>query len=475
MNHKIRNFNLANSNSTKYTLGVLFLSAVFFCLSLPLSFAYIDPGAGTYLIQAMWQYIVGAIAFLSAIIIHFFRFTLKRWLSKRGIQIFLITLTVILILVGMYFFFIYSPTTTRTKADLPDYDESLNGVQIYDSQKAYIGYSLYEGKLIDMQGNVVHRWNRAIYLGVISDDGYYYAQHCFECPTFGKYTWDDKVVWEKDIPIHHDITITPRGTILTTGKEVHIYNGRNVEFDTIIEFDANGNQIDYWSSWDALPQLKAHHRPLELDKPSFMQLPENHMRNVTSIWGGNYDYYHLNSIALVPPNKLEGVHPAFNPGNLIISFRHGSMVFILDRVTKEVLWRAIHDQVNGTLDGQHTPFMRDDGSVVIFDNGRYRGNSRVIIIDPFTLNILWEYTAPEFFTESQGQVQELPNGNFFLTDSESGRAFEITRQKEIVWEYYHPDIQDETNSASPELFGKRQQIYRMTRYSPELIEKYLER
>ncbi len=445
-----------------------------FLLSVTTAFAYIDPGTGAYLVQAIWQYIVAFFALMAAVVIHFFKFTLRMWFSNRIVQITFGIISLILISVAVYFFFLQPTSDISLQTEVPDFDPALSGAHWHDPTKTYDGYTLYEGKLIDMQGNVVHRWNNAIYLGVIDDDGYYYAQQYFESPIWGKYTWDDEVVWEMELPIHHDITITPEGTILTTGKEVHMYQGRNVEFDTIIEFDRDGNQIDYWSSFEALEHLQSFHRALELDKPSWLPLPENHRREVTSIWGGNYDYYHLNSIALVPQNQLQDVHPAFTPGNLIISFRHGSMVFILDRQTKEVLWRAIYDQVEGNIEGQHTPFMREDGSVVIFDNGRYQGRSRVVIIDPITLDIVWEYTHEGFFTESQGMVQELPNGNFLLTESEPGRLFEITADGEIVWEYFHPDEQNELNSASEELWGKRQQIYRATRYSADFIEQFLQ-
>jgi hypothetical protein len=32
----------------------------------------------------------------------------------------------------------------------------------------------------------------------------------------------------------------------------------------------------------------------------------------------------------------------------------------------------------------------------------------------------------------------LPNGNTLVSESDSGRAFELTPEKEIVWEYLNP-------------------------------------
>ena len=43
-----------------------------------------------------------------------------------------------------------------------------------------------------------------------------------------------------------------------------------------------------------------------------------------------------------------------------------------------------------------------------------------------SLDILWEYRAEGFYTLSQGYAQRLANGNTLVTESERGRAFEIT-------------------------------------------------
>jgi hypothetical protein len=37
-----------------------------------------------------------------------------------------------------------------------------------------------------------------------------------------------------------------------------------------------------------------------------------------------------------------------------------------------------------------------------------------------------------------GSVARLPNGNTLITVSESGRALEVTREGEVVWEFFSP-------------------------------------
>jgi len=337
------------------------------------------------------------------------------------------------------------------------------------------GYNLYNGKLIDLKGHVVKKWD-SIYLGLIDpENGDYYAEKYYEAPLWGRYTWDGKVVWEKNFPIHHEIVLTPKGTIITFSKEVHQYQGRNVEFDVILEFDKDGNLLDRYSLWDHLKEFQHFHKKLILDMPPNFPIPDTD-REKNSIWGGDYDYYHLNSLSIIPPNAREGTYPAFRPGNWLISFRHGSMIFILDQDTKKILWRAIDDQVSpGRLEGPHAPHMLANGNILVLDNGRYRKWSRVIEIDPISLQIVWEFKEKNFYTLSQGYAQELPNGNILVTEAEEGYVFEITPDKKVVWEYYNPKKQDATDSVDKTKWGLREEVYRMTRYPRSMIDPFLKK
>jgi|GEM_PF-2939138 len=441
---------------------------LFLILILPVrAHAYIDPGSGGYLVGSVFPMIAGFFAMFFALFLHFFRHTLKNffrnlWNKRRQVLIVLLILGVL----GLGFFLVKKFVLDRAK-----FDESLSGAHMYDASAVADGYNLFEGKLIDMQGKTVKEW-KSISLGVIDKNGDYYAQKSFEAPVWGRYTWDDKVVWEKSFPIHHEILLTPRDTIMTFTKEVRTYQGRPVEFDVILELDKNGNELQRFSFWDHLKEFQQYHKKLELDQPPTFMIPESHRKD-KSIWGGNYDYYHLNSLSLIGPNALEKAHPAFRSGNWLISFRHGSMVFILDQDTKKVLWRAIYDQVPDRLEGPHAPWMLPDGNILLFDNGRYRGWSRIVELEPATLKIAWEYRDKGFYTLSQGYVQELANGNMLVTEAEEGRVFELTRDKRIAWEYYHPEKQNEKNSTDEKKWGLRQEIYRMTRYPKTMIDHLL--
>ena len=67
--------------------------------------------------------------------------------------------------------------------------------------------------------------------------------------------------------------------------------------------------------------------------------------------------------------------------------------------------------------------------------------SKVVEVDPLTQEIAWSYRgnkANGFYSAGLGTNQRLANGNTLITESMGGRAFEVTREGEIVWEFVSP-------------------------------------
>ena len=86
-------------------------------------------------------------------------------------------------------------------------------------------------------------------------------------------------------------------------------------------------------------------------------------------------------------------------------------------------------------------------------------------INPITKKIVWEYgvlPGQKFKSERMGFAQRLPNGNTLISDSVNGRAFEVTRNGQIVWEFYNRIVNKKG----------RLSFYRMKRYSKEELSLY---
>ena len=77
----------------------------------------------------------------------------------------------------------------------PRFVPSLSGVSAYDPAGAENGYNLFDGKLIDMNGQLVKTW-RSHYLSMLLADGRYLAQEQYESLRWGLYSWDDHIIWK---------------------------------------------------------------------------------------------------------------------------------------------------------------------------------------------------------------------------------------------------------------------------------------
>jgi hypothetical protein len=128
-----------------------------------------------------------------------------------------------------------------------------------------------------------------------------------------------------------------------------------------------------------------------------------------------WDYFHVNSIELLPN------------GNYLISARNTWGVYEIDRKTGKVLWRlggkkSSFEMGKGTrFAWQHDARLRPDGTMTIFDDEGAPPEaplSRAIRLrldaKAHTATLVRADTVPGVLTSSQGNVQELPNGDVFV-------------------------------------------------------------
>ena len=183
---------------------------------------------------------------------------------------------------------------------------------------------------------------------------------------------------------------------------------------------------------------------------------------------GSYDWLHVNSATYVGPNQwFDKGDMRFAPNHVIISSREASIIAIVAR-DGSVVWRMGPDfsasrelRAIRQIIGQHHPHLIPKGlpgagNLLVFDNGGssgygfagpiapdgrgafQRATSRVLEINPVTLQLVWSYTNARFFSTNISGAQRLPNGNTLITAGAGGRMFEVTRDGAIVWEYMFP-------------------------------------
>ncbi|MGI9291784.1 MAG: arylsulfotransferase family protein [Gammaproteobacteria bacterium] len=150
------------------------------------------------------------------------------------------------------------------------------------------------------------------------------------------------------------------------------------------------------------------------------------------------DITHLNDIEVLSPDMADAFD-LFEAGDIVLSLRNLDLVMVMDGRTEKVKWA-----MTGPWLMQHDPDFLDSGKIMIYDNrARIRkrtgtDGSRILEVDPVTREVEVIYKgSPEdiFFTPQMGKQQPLDNGNILIAEPEGGRAFEVTRDGEIVWEF----------------------------------------
>jgi Arylsulfotransferase (ASST) len=116
------------------------------------------------------------------------------------------------------------------------------------------------------------------------------------------------------------------------------------------------------------------------------------------------------------------------------------MIGVIDAEREAVKW-----VLRGMFVQQHDPDFLDNGHIMVFDNWGARPDhtaSQILEIDPVTQEVVWRHRGSAesgFFSKIRGKQQALPNGNVLITEAQSGRVLEVTREEspEIVWEYHN--------------------------------------
>jgi outer membrane protein assembly factor BamB len=158
------------------------------------------------------------------------------------------------------------------------------------------------------------------------------------------------------------------------------------------------------------------------------------------------DVFHTNTLEVLD-GRFVPLDPAFRKGNVLLSVLKLDTIAVLDPERGEIVWAK-----TGSWRRQHQPTFLDDGNLLMFDNRGAGGErSRVVEVDPRTGKTVWEYDK-NLFSKTLGSCQRLPNGNTLITESENGRALEVTRDGRVVWEYYNPNRAGEHKELVAVLF-----------------------
>jgi hypothetical protein len=334
-------------------------------------------------------------------------------------------------------------------------------VTIYDRKLACHGLNFVvsghgpEAFLMDMSGHIIHKWHCEIFrawpdfdpekfLGKqysyqstfwrrahIMENGDLFA--IFEGVGLIKLDKHSNIIWRVLNSAHHDLYIDQEGKIYVLTRKAHINKNYNPK-EPILE--------DFISILDP--------KGIELEKTSILEALENSPFAPVLTRGREFgDIFHSNTIELIEKQPPGFNHP-LKQGTLLISILRLDFICAIDPVKKSVYWGA-----SDYWNDQHQPTLLSNGNILILDNKGRGEKSTVFEFDLASREIKWFYRGSEenpFYTATCGSCQRLQNGNTLITESDSGRVFEVTPEKQIVWEYINPYRVGKNNELIASLF-----------------------
>ncbi|SDL18952.1 Arylsulfotransferase (ASST) [Modicisalibacter muralis] len=335
------------------------------------------------------------------------------------------------------------------------------GVTINDSEQVYPGYTLYTStdnysstRLVAMDGTLLHEWRKpyselwtsesavdkpqpdelvTMREARVYPNGDLLAQYIASGDSpygYGivKLDSESNVIWKYLEHAHHDIDIGPDGRIAAL---THEYASEPIEG---VDFLEQPYIMDY--AVILSPEGK------ELEKIPLLPVMARSRYDDLLVRGAAYhatrDALHTNGIEFITAEAAENF-PYGEAGDLLISFRNISTVAVLDPESEEITWAT-----RGPWIEQHDADLLPNGDIMLFDNyGNFENKnlSRVLQFDPENMEITWSYHGTDEHPLSsaiRSSAQRLPNGNTLITESNGGRLLEVTREGDIVWEYFNP-------------------------------------
>lgn len=380
-------------------------------------------------------------------------------------------------------------TEPKVRLDLPE-----------KTQDGFTLYTTTQGpwaELLDMRGTVVHRWElpfskvwehpKHVSGAIVEGHIHWFRCHLFpngdllaiyhaegDTPYgYGlvKIDKDSRLLWSYAGNAHHDLDVSEDGRIYTLSQKIDSKPPDGLDYlpapylaDSVVVLSTEGKELNSVPLLEAFrnsdyalmlttilngaPQIKAAPppgppravalTPRAPGGPPFagplIPVPPPNPAGA-SLAASKGDYIHANSIRVLPSAQAARF-PLFQPGQILLSLRNLDAIAVLDLNKRSIVWAA-----RGLWRIQHDAEFLPNGRVLLFDNGGSIKGCRVIEYDPVTQALPWCYASERsapFSALFRGMKQGLANGNVQIVDPDGGRIFEVTADKEMVWEIVCP-------------------------------------
>jgi len=232
-----------------------------------------------------------------------------------------------------------------------------------------------------------------------------------------KLDWDSKPLWTFESLAHHDVWVGEDGQVWSLDRAPAMVEGPDGKIpilaDSIVLLGPDGSLRQrvpvFGFAGDRIPMSR-----IEAIRTALITVPQD--EDLLSVVRSDspYDVFHTNSVL-----PIQRTVPTMNavPGDLLVSIRELHLVAVVrpeppdptnpERPTgARIVW-----ELDTEVLYQHHATLVADDHLLLFDNGRGRGYSRAVEIDPANGEVVWEYSGdpPEsMYSGWRGSAQRLP-------------------------------------------------------------------
>lgn len=168
------------------------------------------------------------------------------------------------------------------------------------------------------------------------------------------------------------------------------------------------------------------------------------------------DTWHINDVEPFPASAKSD---RFKPGDLLISYRHSDLVYVIDPNTLQLKWWT-----QAYTSGQHDPDWQPDGTITVYNNRLYKKQhySTIVHYDlkspkPQTI---FDGKKYNFYGSIGGKHTIMDDGSLLLSSYDQGRALWVDKEGRILFDFvnrYSPTealIVLDAGYLPPDYFGK---------------------
>ncbi len=304
------------------------------------------------------------------------------------------------------------------------------------------GKPLRIARLIGMDGQEIHAWKDDVVRGKAKNPGWAMAKFSADGHLYAvdnrialvKLDWDSKAAWDVKGRFHHDLEFREDGGIIVLEERLHELDDQGEPYhlldDGFTWISADGEVEKRFWIHDALADEDFYKAHVGARNDKWRSHRKSRGTSLPRA-----DFIHANTVEILD-RDIEGVG---SRGDVLTGLRELDMIAVFSAEDGSLKWRW----GAGELDRPHDPDQLADGTILVFDNGWHRHWSRVLELNPVGNEIVWTYRgtkADPLWSKKRGLSQVLGNGNIVINATQRGRILEVTREGDVVWEYFSPDI-----------------------------------